>query len=236
MTEVQNFSSRKALLYPSAQVYEWGTTMVVAPYPNHQLLSCGGAIALLRQMGYRVRTLFVGDGRSSLGEEELRLTLTSNNVAQQESLEAMAHVGVSEEASVFLQLREGLFPRQGEPGFEESVRLVINELNNLEPDTVVLPMLTHDQPDLLATWQILREALRRFSASVKVVEYPLLSAQLPDRGIMKPTAEYKVWRLDVKEVMDQKVKALQQFQRSRAIIVPFLESIHPWETYVEYSR
>ena len=212
-TEVQRSSARKALLYPSAQVYEWGTTLAVAPYPDHQLLNCGGAIALLRQMGYRVRTLFVGeDGRRA-------------------SAEAMTHVGVCEEANVYLQLRNGLFPHPGGAGFDESVRLVINELNDLEPDTVVVPMLTHDHPDLLATWQILREALRRFSASVKVVEYALLTS--PPTDVTKPTAEHKVWRLDVREVLDQKIRALQCFQQSGATNLPALDTIHPWETYAE---
>lgn len=235
MTEVQYFSSPKALLYPSAQVYEWGTTLVVAPYPNHQLLSCGGAIALLRQMGYRVRVLFLGDGRDSLGTQPHDAAANLDAVVQQASLEAMAHVGVCEEASVYLQLRDGLFPHQGEPGFDESVRLVINELDELEPDTVVLPMLTNDQADLSATWQILREALRRFSASVKVVEYELLTAPPVETTITKPTAEYRVWRLDVKETLDQKVRALQHFQAKKGEKVPALDSLHPWETFVEYQ-
>ena len=235
MADVQFLSSRKALLYPSAQVYEWGTTLIVAPYPDHQLLSCGGAIALLRQMGYRVRTLFVGDGRNSLDTQQYSSTTNLNKVIQQESLEAMAEVGVCEDANVYLQLRDGLFPHQGEPGFEESVRLVINQLDDLEPDTVVLPMLTYDCPDLTATWQILREALRRFPASVKVVEYELLTTPTTEATLSKPTAEYKVWRLDVKETMDQKIKALQYFLNRKVLNMTSIESLHPWETYVEYQ-
>lgn len=144
----------------------------------------------------------------------------------------MAYVGICPEASVYLQLYDGLFPRRGEPGFEESVRLIINELGDFEPDTVVMPMLTHDQPDLLATWEILQEALRRFASSIRVIEYALLTS---DTHVSKPTAEHKVWRLDVKEVLDKKVKALQRFQRSRDAIASVLDTIHPWETYVEYQ-
>ena len=233
MIEVQNFSPRKALLYPSAQVYEWGTTLVVAPYPDYQLLSCGGAIALLRQMGYRVRTLFVGDGQSMINEKGADSSVAQRQMVQQESLGAMSQVGIVEEANVYLQLRDGLFPHLGEPGFEESVRLVLNELNDLEPDTVVLPTLSHDQSDLQATWQIFREALRRFSASVKVVEYASLATQASDNDMPKPTAERKVWRLDISEVLDQKVKALQQFQHRQATVAPFMSTIRHWETYLE---
>ena len=233
MIEVQHSSARKALLYPSAQVYEWGTTLVVAPYPDHQLLGCGGAIALLRQMGYRVRTLFIGDGCHTLEGAPADSITQCRAIAQRESTEAMARVGVCQEANVYLQLRDELFPHQGEPGFEESVRLVMNELSDLEPDTVVVPMLTDDHSDLVATWQILREALRRFPASVRIVEYALLDARSPEGKVVKPTAEHKVWRLDVREVLDQKMEALRSLQPYRAARMPSLEAIRPWETYVE---
>ena len=233
MIEAQRSLAPKALLYPSAQVYEWATTLVVAPYPDHQLLSCGGAIALLRQMGYRVRTLFVGDGGLTLKESSPETIIECRTIAQRESAEAMAYVGVCQEANVCLGLRDGLFPHQGQPGFEESVRLVLNELDDLEPDTILLPLLADDQPDLLATYQIVREALRRFPVSVRQVEYALLAPQVPKEETGKPTAEHKVWRLDVREVLDQKLDALRSLQRHHAARMPVLESIRPWETYVE---
>ena len=235
MIEVKNSTQRKALLYPSAQVYDWGTTLAIAPYPDHQILGCSGAIALLRQMGYRVRTLFIGDGCSSFGHRQNSSLAELREIAKSESLEAMAYLGISEEAGTYFQLCDGLFPHQGEPGFEEAVRLVMNELDHLEPETVLLPMLTHDQPDLLATWQIVRESLRKFPASIKVVEYPLLNAQVADTRMVKPTAEHKVWRLDVKSVLDDKVSALQLFQNRRAMSLPSPDTIHTWETYIEYQ-
>ena len=236
MMEVQKSAQRKALLYPSAQVYDWGTTLVVAPYPDYQIVGCGGAIALLRQMGYRVRTLFMGDGRSALRHEQPMTVAERRKIAVQESIEAMACLGISEEASTYLQLSDELIPQQGEPGFEESVRLVINELQVLEPDTVLLPLLTHDHTDLLATWQIVREALRQFPSSVMVVEYPLLDAQIFQSRVAKPTAEHQVWRLDVKEMLDRKVSALQLFQNTWAGAVSALEAIQSWEVYVQYQE
>ncbi len=236
MIEVRKSAKRKALLYPSAQVYDWGTTLVVAPYPDHQIMGCGGAIALLREMGYRVRTLFMGDGRSYFRHEHAMTVAERKETAVRESVEAMAHLGVSEEASIYLQLSDELIPQRGKPGFEESVRLVINELQVLEPDTVLLPSLTHDHTDLLATWQIVHEALRQFSSSVKVVEYSLLDTRAIHATVAKPTAEYQVWRLDVKEVLDRKISALQLFQNTWVGAASIPNAIQNWEAYVQYRE
>ncbi len=189
------------------------------------------SLALLRQMGYRVRTLFLGGGQP----DALRSSQKSMGANEETSLVAIAQLGISEEASACLRIQNGLFPHQDEPGFEESTRLVINELEELEPDTVLIPKLTHDQPDLLATWQIIRKAVQRFASPLRVIEYVLLEQQLRGTAVTKPTAEHTVWRLDIKEVMDQKAEAVQLFQKCAMLAVSPTD-MPPWEIYVEYAR
>ena len=231
MTQISKSVRAKPLLYPSAQVYDWGTTLAVAPYPDHQILGCGGSLALLRQMGYRVRTLFLG-GRPPAADQA---THDPRGTSEEASRVAIAQLGISEEASTCLRIRDGLFPHQNDPGFEESTRLVINQLQELEPDTVLLPKLTHDQPDLLATWQIIRKAVQQFAAPLRLIEYVLLEQQLRGTAVTKPTAEHTVWRLDIKEVMDQKAEAVQLFQKC-ALLTASPADMPSWEVYVEYAR
>ena len=231
MTQISKSVRAKPLLYPSAQVYDWGTTLAVAPYPDHQILGCGGSLALLRQMGYRVRTLFLG-GRPPAADQA---THDPRRTSEEASRVAIAQLGISEEASACLRIRDGLFPHQNDPGFEESTRLVINELQELEPDTVLLPKLTHDQPDLLATWQIIRKAVQQFASPLRLIEYVLLEQQLRGTAVTKPTAEHTVWRLDIKEVMDQKAEAVQLFQKC-ALLTASPADMPSWEVYVEYAR
>ena len=231
MTQISKSVRAKPLLYPSAQVYDWGTTLAVAPYPDHQILGCGGSLALLRQMGYRVRTLFLG-GRPPAADQAAH---DPWGTSEEASRVAIAQLGISEEASACLRIRDGLFPHQNDPGFEESTRLVINQLQELEPDTVLLPKLTHDQPDLIATWQIIREAVQQFASPLRIIEYVLLDQQLRGTTVTKPTAEHIVWRLDIKEVMDQKVEAVQLFQKDAMLTVSTTD-MPSWEVYVEYAR
>lgn len=224
MIEVQHHTQRKALLYPAAQVYDWGTTLVIALYPDHQWLGCGGAIALLRQMGYRVRILFMGNSP---------IAYPSEAAVRRQSAQTMARLGVCDEASAYFSLRNGLFPHRGHAGFEEAVRLVTNELEDLQPDTIVLPMTSSDQLDLLATEQIVREAQRQLPVPLRTIEYPLLNSTSLTYQVTKPTLEYEVWRLDIKEVMDRKAQALQPFQNYSDAPAP--DIIPSWEAYLEYS-
>lgn len=231
MIQTRKSARIKPLLYPSAQVYEWGTTLAVAPYPDYQILGCAGSLALLRQMGYRVRTLFLGGGQTAAS----RPPQEPLGVSEETSLEAIAQLGISEEASTCLRIQDGRFPHQDDPGFEESTRLVINELEELEPDTVLLPKLTHDQPDLLATWQIIRQAVQKFASPLRIIEYVVLEQQLRGTAVTKPTAEHTVWRLDIKEVMDQKTEAVKLFQKCTMLAVSSAD-MPSWEVYVEYAR
>ncbi len=164
----------------------------------------------------------------------LRPTHDPLEVSREASLVAIAQLGVSEEASTCLRIQEGHFPHQSDPGFDESTRLVINELQELQPDTVLLPKITHDQPDLLATWQIIRQAIERFAAPLRVIEYVLLEQQLQGASVSKPTAEHHIWRLDIKEVLDQKAEAVRLFQKCTALAVSVTD-MPSWEVYVEYA-
>ena len=228
MIEVPHFTRPKALLYPAAQVYEWETTLIVAPYPDHQWLGCAGAIALLRQMGYRVRVLFLGGSPNSSPLDTWASGAPSSLVA------AMTYLRVCEQAITNLQLRPQRFPRPGTPGFEEATRQMIDELESLNPDSLVIPLLDDESPDLLATRQIVDEARRQFELPLKVIEYPLLNAQALPSPVTKPTNEYDVWRLDIREVMDDKAAALQELRSQNTTQVPSPEHLPVWETYLEY--
>ncbi len=217
MIEAQS-KLRKPLLYPSARVYDWGTTLVVSPYADNQWLGCAGAVTLLRKMGYRVRTLFLGQA-------------SRPDDSNDQMIEAAACLRVCEQALAQLHLRNGLFPRPQQPGFDEAVRLLINELEDLQPDTVVFPSLTDDLTDTVATRQLINEALRRFQGPFRVVEYEHFEHQMRQERVVRPTQEYEVWRLDIREVMDEKLAALSQWLPANQL--SSLE-IPAWETFLEY--
>ena len=235
-------SVNDSLLYPSAQVYDWGTTLVVSPHPNHEVLGCGGAMALLRQMGFRVHVLFVGDGGEHLSLESLNdLSALVPGTTAGEVCHLIGKVGVSQDAAVFLNLRENLIPKREQPGFEEAVRLCINEMEAFQPDTILLPFLDQGNRDVQATWQIVREAARQSFYPVRMIEYRLWSWSKLDGAMDQNDTSRKSWRLDIKEVIDLKISALDSHLQQQHLL-PWRNSdqevliqANPWEMYLEYN-
>lgn len=235
-------SANDSLLYPSAQVYDWGTTLVVSAHPNHEVLGCGGAMALLRQMGYRVHVLFIGDGSGGNVMEPVLEEPTEKKDNTQEVYDLMGKVGISDDATIFLNLTENLIPQRDQPGFEEAVRLCLNEMELFQPDTILIPFLDQGDRDVQATWQIVRAAARQSHYPLRVVEYRLWSWNSPIVTDLSSETRYKSWRLDIKEVVDLKISALDGQQHHR-LNFPFSNHDHemlihlsnPWEVYLEYN-
>ncbi|MEM8965773.1 MAG: PIG-L family deacetylase [Bacteroidota bacterium] len=226
----------EGLLYPSAQVYDWGSTLVVSPHPNAEVLGCGGAMALLRQVGFRVHILFMSDG------ETLASSKDKPNESEPDVYQRVEQVGVSDDAILFLHLRDDLIPLRGKPGFDEAVRLFLNELESFQPDTILLPFLDQGSQDVQATWQIARQAASQSYYPIRMVEYGLWSWY--SAGISEGLASKhsKTWRLDIKEVIDQKSRALEGYRQSK-FQLPWqnpqqellVHQTNPWEVYLEYT-
>jgi len=225
----------ESLLNPAAQVYDWGSTLVVSPHPTTDVLGCGGAIALLRQGGFRVRVMFIGDGE--VADDELNKgRATHASICQR-----MENIGISDEAAVFLNLRESLIPVRGKPGYDEAVRLVLNEVEHFQPDTILLPFLNQDSQDVQATWQLVRQAAERSYYPIRMIEYRLWSWSTSGTRLTVDENQSKTWRLDIKEVIDQKVRALDVHRQSEYRFPwrnpeqeMLVHQANPWEDYREY--
>ncbi|MEM9833444.1 MAG: hypothetical protein AAF944_22625 [Bacteroidota bacterium] len=232
---VQNTNS-ESLLYPSSQVYDWGSTLVVSPHPNAEVLGCGGAMALLRQIGFRVHLLFIGD--------ELELT-DSNQVSPEEGkpeiYQRVEQVGISDDAIISLNLRNEFIPLRSTPGFDEAVRLFLNELESFQPDTILLPFADQGSQDVQATWQIARQAASQSYYPIRMVEYGLWSRVSAGINTGQAVNQSRIWRLDIKEVIDQKSRALAgygqseyQFPWRNSQQELLVHQANPWEVYLEY--
>ncbi|WKN43647.1 PIG-L deacetylase family protein [Tunicatimonas pelagia] len=226
--------ANESLLYPAAQVYDWGSTLVVSPHPTADVLGCGGAMALLRQVGFRVRVVFLGDGRTNNAQN-------TSGTTEITICQRMERVGISSQAAVFLNLRAGFIPAQSKPGYDEAVRLIQNELEYFQPDTILLPFLKQGNSDGEATWQLVRRAAGQSYYPIRMVEYCPWSGAASGTSVVVSENQPKTWRLDIKEVIDQKVRALDGhwqpeygFPWRNPQQEMLVHQANPWETYREY--
>lgn len=239
-----NKISEEILLHPASRVYDWGTTLIAAPQPEDESLGCGGAIALLRSMGYRVHALFFTHGNLGIAGEPLVAESVFRKIKEEEAVNALEKLGVAEESATFLHIRDRLVPEKGEPGFDEAVRLCINKLESFIPDTVLLPCRFHAYDDHYASWQIMQEAISQMPYRINTIEYIVWKGAKGNQEIISTNA-LKPWRLDIKTVMEQKIKAVAEHRTQRDDLINWnrnsgqdIEKLRfgftqPWETYFE---
>ncbi len=231
------------LMYPASKVYDWETTLVVAPQPEDESLGCGGAIALLREKGYRVHILYFTHGYMENISKPAQTGTMLKKMKEEEAKAALETLKVTEESATFLHIRNQLVPKKGEPGFEEAVRLSLNELESYLPATVLLPCRFHPYEDHFATWQIMMEAIGKMPYQIRTLEYMIWKGEQEHQEIVTHEA-VKPWRLDIKHVMQQKINAIAQ-HHSQEQTPPLrnpsslakqqkeYEKTQPWETYLE---
>ncbi len=84
--------------------------LIVAPHPDDETLGCGGAIALLRQLNVSVKVLIVSDGTKSHPNSLTYPPPALKELREQESLSALAILGVASAAVTFLGMPDGAVP------------------------------------------------------------------------------------------------------------------------------
>ncbi len=123
--------------------------VVLAPHPDDETIGCGGLIRKLTLAGTVVSVVFLSDGRR--GEASTRSWRSDPGAEERlierrkaEAAAAATVLGVAD--LVFLDLRDGEVYADA-----AAVERLRDELARLRPDIVLLPFLTDQHPDHLAT-------------------------------------------------------------------------------------
>jgi LmbE family N-acetylglucosaminyl deacetylase len=220
--------------------------LVVAPHPDDEALGCGGAIVLLRLMGYTVRISIVSDGTQSHPHSQKYPKSALQQLRAAETIAAMGWLGVNKSELTFLQLPDGEVPGVGSRGFERAVDRCHAYLLATAPQLVFLPWRHDPHPDHRATWQIFTTAIARLATPPRSLEYPIWDwdVQQRDRSHRSPLTP---WRLDISPVLELKRQAIDfyrsqltdaidddptGFRLSPDMLANFTQ---PWEVYFEFQ-
>ena len=128
-----------------------GSTLVVAPHPDDETLGCGGAIALLRQLNILVAVSVVSDGTQSHPNSKAYPPPVLKRLREQESLAALAILGVDKDAVTFWGLPDSQVHLNSTPN---AIAAVSNYLDNLAPSVIFLPWRYDPHPDHRASWRV----------------------------------------------------------------------------------
>lgn len=136
---------------------------VVAPHPDDETLGCGGTILRKRELGARVRVVFLSDGAGSHGRFMPAEALSA--LRREEALAACAALGAE---ALFLGLPDGRLMQRLEEGTE-----LLRELFGRERAPQVFTTFRGEPPaDHRAAFEMARRALAG-AAGARLLEYPV---------------------------------------------------------------
>ena len=245
------FSNITTLVEPNS------TTLVVAPHPDDETLGCGGAIALLRQLGIAVKVVVVSDGTKSHPNSKTYPPTALKKLREGESIAASAILGVVPEAVTFFGMSDGAVPSfdgkqgiqgDGETGreireYEKAIALCQQYLQDIKPSIVFLPWRRDPHPDHRASWQLFVKAINDLNNPPRIIEYPIWDWDTAQRQDFPESV--KAWRLDISSVLELKRQAIAKYQSQISDLIKddpqgfrltpeMLQNFtQPWEIYLE---
>lgn len=221
-----------------------GSALVVAPHPDDETLGCGGAIALLRSLGYPVYVLVISDGTLSHPRSLKYPAPRLQALREAETLEALSILGV-EETATFLRLQDGSVPTGQSKKMQQAVERCCACLETLMPETIFLPWRSDPHPDHRATWQLIRTALASLNTSPRIVEYPIWDWDPEQQGDFTRFETVVGWRLDIQAVLETKQRAIAAYRSQTTDLIDddpegfqltpemLANFARPWEVYLE---
>ncbi len=189
-------------LRPSDAVRDLGRVVVLAPHPDDESLGCGGLLALLAEAHAPAHVIVVTDGCRSHPRSSAYPAPRLRTLREQESREAVARLGLGS-CVEFLRFPDCGLPGDGDPEFEHAADRLAAIVDDLRPDTLLVPWRRDPHCDHEATWALAR-ARRR--PGVRWLEYPVWAWTA--RHAAPSEDEAAAWRLDVTPVLDRKVRAV----------------------------
>jgi len=250
MVEVMEspLTNPNALPLHSATTVASGPTLVVAPHPDDESLGCGGAIALLRSLGYAVRVVVMSDGTLSHPRSRRYPAPALRTLRETETLSALAILGVEASQVTFLRFKDGSIPTPEAAKFDQAVSCCRAQLKKLEFKTIFLPWRADPHPAHRATWQLIQAARADLRLSPRLIEYPIWDWDPEQRSNLLTSNQITGWRLDISSVLELKLKAISAYRSQTTDLIDddpegfrlkpemLANFARPWEVYLEENQ
>lgn len=224
---------------PGEAVRQLGRTVVLAPHADDESLGCGGLLARLAQAGHSAHVVVVTDGTGSHRNSQSWPAPRLRALREAEAQRAVRHLGHGGRVE-FLRLPDSGLPTAGTPAFEAAADRLAGLLDDLRPDTLLVPWRRDPHCDHEGTWQL---AAARRPEGVRWLEYPVWAWTAPETAPLDDEAA--AWRLDISDVLDAKAQAVAAHRSQTTDLIaddPDGFRLHPevlahfqrpWELFLE---
>jgi LmbE family N-acetylglucosaminyl deacetylase len=194
--------------------------IVFAPHHDDETFGCGGLIALKRQLGVRVKLVFLTDGARShdlVGTVEPGVL---TEIRKKEALKAAATLGVDSGDVIFLNIPDQGLGSLSARFKEQTAQWIMKLVKDFQTCEIYVPHRRDRHPDHEATYRIVTEAIRKSALSFDVFQYPVWLVWGSRLGLRLSVSDLSYARfLNISEVHQQKLQAIAAYS-SQADTLP----------------
>ena len=229
-------------LRPADAARALGRTVVLAPHADDESLGCGGLLALLARAGHAAHVVVVTDGTGSHPNSASHPPARLRALRETEAQRAVRHLGHGGRVE-FLRYPDAGLPDEASAAFAQVSRRLAGLLDDLRPDTVLVPWRRDPHGDHEATWRLAAAGRR---PGVRWLEYPVWAWTRPDDPACAPHGgEATAWRLDISDVLDAKSRAVAAHRSQTTDLIAddpdgfrlapdvLAHFERPWELFIE---
>ncbi len=232
-------------LRPAEFARTLGSAVVFAPHPDDESLSCGGVVALLAATGCSPHVVMMTDGSFSHPNSPSYPAPRLAALREEETLAAVAALGLPPEKVHFLRYPDCGLPREGMAAFSEATERIRSLLVRLAPETIFVPWRRDPHCDHVSTWQLLRAAVTALPVPPRWLEYPVWAWTQAGSVVAPQPEEATAWRIDISTVLARKQEAIAQHRSqlggvieddpSGFVLEPQMLAhfAKPWELFLE---
>jgi LmbE family N-acetylglucosaminyl deacetylase len=184
-----------------------GSALVVAPHPDDETFGCGGAVALLARAGAALDVAFVTDGAASHPGHPRVAPGALAARRRAEARQATQILGVDPQRVWFLDESDGTLAGLGADEARRAAARIAGLLARIGPDAVLLPCRLDGSSEHDAAFALVARALRDSDLNPRILEFPVWSWWNPRRLVRPLLTARRVWRLDLREVLELKARA-----------------------------
>jgi LmbE family N-acetylglucosaminyl deacetylase len=190
---------------------------------DDETLACGGLIAKLSDKG-RIHLVFATDGMKSPSPIVPGRDFISPDLGEirvQESISAMASLGIPIENLSFLRLPEAQLQKHD----QELQERLLKHIFDIKPDHIFIPFRYDRHPDHLLINRVVTEAYKQGLHQSQIVEYFVYYRWklLPLRDIRKYIKPQCLIKINIDDVAEVKRMALDCYKSQTTIY-------YPWQT------
>jgi LmbE family N-acetylglucosaminyl deacetylase len=203
------------------------SALVIAPHPDDETFGCGGTVALLVRAGAAVHVAFVTDGAASHPDHPHADPFSIATLRRKEARAATEVLGIDGGRLWFLDESDGTLSGFDTGRVRRTAAKIAGLLARVTPDAVLLPCRIDGSSEHEASFELVLHAMRESGISPRLLEFPVWSWWNPLR-LLRPMVTYrKVWRLDLRDVIGLKERAIAAYASQTAPLAPETEAALP---------